>query len=471
MRNPGEHPPLQRYPRRWGEPIRDLLRPTLVRRVILALLIAFGISWLVLLAVQFIAATDQVGHDREIRRFGEGLVTVLTPIEQTGEARAVASALEQQLNSSYRLNNIPTVLLIQLWDQRGTLVFASTASGDKVLAGTAGPIADAHFDGRRYRVFRGETPRWRIAVAQPSVPHSWLLAALISELTRDMLIAFPFVLMPIWIAVSHGLRPLRQLSRTIDGRGADDLSATGLTPSYEELRPLVRSLDGLLAQLRGKVEREHTFVQEAAHELRTPLAVISAQAHALVRAEQPQARRDAEQRLDLAIARASHLIEQLLELAQIDRAEPADSEMLDVAELVRQELATLAPGAMARGLDISLEAPDRLMHKLEAHAFRSILQNLVGNATRYVPEGARVVVGLNHVGTALQLEVADDGPGIPPAQRTRVFDRFYRGGGHDQTGSGLGLAIVKQACARLGGEVRLETGLDGRGCRFIVKLP
>ena len=163
----------------------------------------------------------------------------------------------------------------------------------------------------------------------------------------------------------------------------------------------------------------------------------------------------------------------MLQLARFDGG-AEEATLLDVARLAEEELAVLEPQAFARGLELGLEAPDTLMWPMPLGAFRAILQNLVGNAVRYVQAGGHVAVALEVEGETLRLSVMDDGPGIPAALRATVFDRFVRGAGHDVAGSGLGLAIVRQAAARLHGRVRLVDGMantvGGFGCCFEVSL-
>lgn len=451
--------------------MRQLFRPTLIRRVFLALLLAFSLIWMVLVAFQFVTGPSEAHRDETIRSYSENLLAALDAVHGPGEARAVVQANAFMLNRDYQTNGIPTVLAIQLWDRQGRLLFASQESGGVVFRGEVGRMTEAMVQGRAFRVFRGETPHWQVVVAQPKVTEGWFLLATARELVPYLLIAFPCVLLPLWIAVSQGLRPLREMSRHILARNPDDLSATGLKVPYEEMQPLLQALDAMLAKLRSKVERETAFVQEAAHELRTPLAVVSAQAHVLAKAQEPQARHEAELRLDQALARASHLIGQLLQLAHMGGERALELAPIDLAQEVRAELALLVPVALQGQLDLSMDAPDALWHHTERHTLQSILQNLVGNALRYVAPGGRIVVGLASHGEGLVLTVADDGPGIAPDQQALVFERFHRGTGHAAPGAGLGLAIVRQACTRLGGTVRLERGLDGRGCQFVVTLP
>jgi two-component system sensor histidine kinase QseC len=145
--------------------------------------------------------------------------------------------------------------------------------------------------------------------------------------------------------------------------------------------------------------------------------------------------------------------------------------VVDVAQLVRKEIADFVPAALARNIEIALESPDRLLLPLEVPTFESVLQNLIDNAIRYGRDGGRIVVELRSVHGAITLSVADDGPGIADSDRLRIFDRFYRGAPRtDAPGTGLGLTIVKQAAARLGGEVRITSGLDGLGCCFTVGI-
>lgn len=244
-----------------------------------------------------------------------------------------------------------------------------------------------------------------------------------------------------------------------------------MQPRHAELQPLAAALENLLAQLRGKLQRERRFVQDAAHELRTPMAVISAQAHVVAHAADDAQRQAAQQALQQAIARTSHLSGQLLTLASLDEAGTPEPAELDLAQLLREMLAQATPQAMARHIDLSLEAPDRLSICCDTSALHSVLQNLLDNALRYVQDGAHIALLLEAGLHSVKITVADDGPGIAPQDRERLFERFQRGSGHSSPGSGLGLAIVRQALLRLRGQLSMHDGLDGRGISFVIILP
>lgn len=205
------------------------------------------------------------------------------------------------------------------------------------------------------------------------------------------------------------------------------------------------------------------------------MAVIAAQAHALSGATNSQDREHAQAHLEQAIARASHLTQQLLELASLDDAQRAAPRQVDAAQLVRQIIAQAAPQAMKRSIDLALDAPDSLTARIDVPAFQSIVENLLNNALRYVQGGAQVAVTLKDCDdgdvSSLMLSVEDDGPGIAAADRQLVFERFYRAVNPETPGSGLGLAIVKQAVTRMGGSVLVSTGLKDQGAGFHVSLP
>jgi two-component system, OmpR family, sensor histidine kinase QseC len=446
-----------------------LLRPTLTRRVVLALLAAFLLTWIVLLLFQYVEVRFIEKRNPELTQACAQLQDALHSVSDPQQAMNIGAAVERMSTGGRQRMQIPDKLLIQIWDlQEQRVVYTSPLLSTEHLAGDPAHQTRQVVHGQLFEVAQRDSARWSVRVAQSHVEGFWLLMTLAGDLIKYMLIALPFILVPVWIATSRGLRPLRELSGRIAGRSDDDLSAVGTVPKYTELKPFVAALDGLFSKLAGKIQRERAFVQDAAHELRTPMAVISAQAHALKNAPNAADREEANQYLDSAIARASHLIHQLLTLARLNEGRPSQMETVDLAQLVRQELASLSKSVSVRRMELTMEGPDRLSVPIEVPPFQSVLHNLVDNAIRYGRDGGRIQVELQGSGAGWSLAVSDDGPGIQASDQPHVFDRFYRGTGHDAPGTGLGLAIVAQAVARLGGQVNLTTGLDGRGCRFAI---
>jgi two-component system, OmpR family, sensor histidine kinase QseC len=443
--------------------------PSLIRRVVIAILLAFALCWLTLAVYNYWMLANPRLLDRQLLVQGQSVMSMLEPLATDSEAKVLVAVMSAGSNQDSE-HDTQTVLF-QLNDRQGRRIYFSPEGRNAVLKASPYQLSNAEVNGKKYRVFRGLTSRWELIVAVQLLNTTNILGQSILEMTIQMLIALPIMVCTTWLVVSRGLRPLRELSNLIANKNKDDLSPLHFASPYAELKPLSAALDRLLNQLRGKIAREHAFVQDAAHELRTPMAVISAQAHVLTLANTPAARLAAEQNLELAIGRASHLIAQLLEMSHLDNDRLTTTDTMDLVTLLQQELARLAPAAMARQIELSLDAPDVLLSDLDANALQSIVQNLLNNAILYVHTGGQVEVELHQTAQAIILSVADNGPGIAEQDRERVFERFYRGAGHDVAGTGLGLAIVAQAALRLNAQIELSTGLFGQGCRFTVVIP
>ncbi|WP_418128993.1 ATP-binding protein [Variovorax sp. 375MFSha3.1] len=449
-----------------------LLRRSLVRRVALSVLIAFSLAWGALVIYMFMSFSMNMNTDSSVARAGREINTALAGIESDEVAAGVMDAMGRIINELRRLEgDLPGNVVFQLKNHEGRLLYVSPEVEGLVLSGEHDKMVDVTLGGQRYWLYEGSSERWRVWLGEPHSGIPWLIGLFGSSLFLPFLIAFPFVLAPVWIAAAQGIKPLRQLGERIKLRSAEDLSPLGFDPKYAELEPLLKALEGLLAQLRGKVERERSFVNDAAHELRTPLAVIGAQAHVLSRSTDPQERQEAAQHLAHAIARGSHLIQQLLELATMDGAERPETQFVDVAELTRRHLAQAARDADQRRLELMLESSDSLVFELPVPLFESVLRNLLDNAVKYVEAGGQVVVTLRREAQGLVLSVVDSGPGIPVEEHELVFERFHRGSATLAQGTGLGLSIARQACQRMGGTIGLAQAPGGRGCAFTVFIP
>ena len=449
-----------------------LAEPTLVRRSTWSVLLAFVVVWAALLAYEYALHRQALATGPNLQKFGHALLGALAEIDDAAQARAALAATARWVNERRAQDQRFTGRYrFALADQDGQTVFVSPGfTAD--AARPAHPVSYAEIDGRQHRIFQAGAGRWTLHIAEPQRMPADFLAYNARFLVPYVLLASPIVLLAVWLSVRNGLRPLQALAERIRGRAAGDLQPVGFAARHRELRPLVHALDQLLGRARDTLQRERAFVQDAAHEMRTPLAVVTAQAHVLARSTDAGARAAAQQHLEQAIARAAHLGQQLLDLAALDEAPRAVPAPADIASQVRAQLAQAAPAALAQGVELALEAPDELWRVAEPAALQSIVANLLDNALRYGGPGCTVQVTLS-AGPAQgwSLCVQDDGPGIAPAERARVFDRFYRGAGQAASGSGLGLAIVRQAALRLGGSVAIAPGLAGRGVGLQLRVP
>jgi len=266
--------------------MKSLFMPTLVRRVVLALLCAFSIAWVMLMAVQYREVRHNEVGDAGTSAFIAATADALSYVTEPNELRILAIATFKQANTQLMRDQRSSLVLVKAWDrEQHRMVFASAGAEDVTLpeSDVGGTVLQS-VRGEAHVVHVATSPRWALMMAVPRITERWLLKELGVSLSKYMVIAFPFVLLPVWLAVRQGLRPLQRLSDRIAARSPDDLSALAVDPTYAELKPLVSVLDELMTQLRIKIGREHAFVQDAAHELRTPMAVISAQAHVLAKA-------------------------------------------------------------------------------------------------------------------------------------------------------------------------------------------
>ena len=455
--------------------MKRLFRPTLARRILIAALLAFVLCFIALTAFNsYQIFRNQSGAlDVSRKAFVESLSQSLSRYSTDEQIRAAAEGIQRMIEAQAAQARQPSTVRILVWTHDGRLIYASINLPAQRPPGLAVATTGFDWDGHSYTVTSVSSPRYTVDVLD-SMPITTVYKLIVMNMLSDlsnMLIAFPLVLLPIWFAIHTGLRPLGSLSKTLRQRSVEDLTPFASDIRYEELLPVVQSINDLMRRLRGKIKQEQSFVHDAAHELQTPLAVISNQTHLLATATTIDARNEARQNAEHAIDRAGHLVRQMVALARLDSDNRDDLKPFDVAAEVREHLASLVPTALARSIELVLESPDSVHLIGDKGALHSIVTNLVDNALRYTGEGGHIQVEIASENDMITLRVRDDGPGISLADRERVFDRYYRVAGTGVSGSGLGLAIVKQAVARLRGTIHLEDGLQRKGCAFVVHLP
>src|SRR5260221_401918 len=297
------------------------------------------------------------------------------------------------------------------------------------------------------------------------------LAAAAGPTLMPFAVARPLMGFLIWGRVGREVRFLESTAQAGAKRSPESLEPIGGERVPEEIQPLVGALNALLARLGGALAHQRQFIADAAHELRTPLTALRLQLQLAERARDEAEREKAHGMLREGIARAVHLVEQLLTLARQDpeasMASPAD---VDIAQLARAIVEAEETAASHKALALGASAAEPVVVRGDRAALRALIENLVDNALRYTPSGTVAVRAYRQGGEGI-LEVEDSGPGIPEGERVRVFDRFYRGEAAAQGGSGLGLAIVRRIAERHGGTVELLDPAAGRGLLARVKLP
>ena len=334
--------------------------------------------------------------------------------------------------------------VVQVWSADGLRVFRSTARAELPQRAVLG-FSNVQARGTTYRLFSVDTGVQVIQVAQDLAARRQMAGTLALRTIGPMLALIPALLLLVWWVVTSSLQPVRRVQRQIAARHADELDQLNEARLPDEIRPLVHELNLLFQRLAQAFDAQKNFVADAAHELRSPLAALKLQVQMLRRASDEAGRDVAITRLSNGIDRASRLVEQLLVLArqQSSPANGAKPEVVQLTDIAQAMVAELTGTALARGIDLGLDRVDPASISAHPEALRILLRNLLDNALKYTPTGGTVNLSILQHGAHAVLCVEDSGPGIAPADRTRVLDRFYRVVGAGGIGSGLGLAIVK----------------------------
>jgi two-component system sensor histidine kinase QseC len=372
------------------------------------------------------------------------------------------------------LHRLTRKTAFQVWERGTRLRLHSANAPNERFSAVEVGFSDAQHEGRAWRVFSTWDRRRRVLVqvAEHREARADIVAALGAALAWPLAVALPLLAGGIWLALGQGLAPLRELRAQLARRSASDLQPLDTARAPEEVEPLVAELNRLFARIGETVARERRLTADAAHELRTPLAVLSTQAQVARRATGDAQRNEALDALIAGAERAARLIEQMLTLARLEAGKPAEPvQRVALQEIAREALAEAAPRAVEKNVDVSLEngAPA----EVQGHAalLAILLRNLVDNAVRYTPAGGRVRVSARALPEGAELEVADDGPGVASAELPRLGERFHRLAGAAETGSGLGLSIVLRIAELHGARVRFAPGLGGAGLSVSLRFP
>ena len=295
---------------------------------------------------------------------------------------------------------------------------------------------------------------------------------LTTEIARGVMLSqfaiLPLAVLLVWFALLRGFRPLNELQRRIRQRASDDLSPLDERLAPEEVSPLVGAINELLARLDRSIAAQKHFLADAAHQLKTPLAGLRAQAELAERevdagGDAKSVKRSLHQ-IARSSQRAAHMVNQLLSMARAEDTEQARRvQSFNLAALATETVRDFVPRALEAGIDLGYEGPERgkdgnLRLSGQPVLVREMIRNLVDNALQYTPRSGTVTVRVlaDPFGQVLVLQVEDNGPGIPEAERELVFQPFYRALGTGVDGSGLGLAIVREIAERHDATVSIE---------------
>ena len=373
-------------------------------------------------------------------------------------------------------NNVDYV--VQVWAPDGKRIYVSRPRSDLPSQAVLG-YTNVQVGNEQWRVYSMQAGGRTIQVAQPLLSRRTLALTFAFNSVWPMLLIAPLLLLVVAWVVRRSLKPLRTLSQELESRAATSFDPIDPQPVMQEMQPVVRAMNGLFTRTRQAFDTQQMFVADAAHELRSPLAALKLQLQGLQRAPDTATRERAVERLGSGIDRATRLVEQLLALARQEAqiAAGAPPQPVPLAELARQAVLDATPAAQQRGIDLGLAPvpPEAEGASVPGHAqaLAILLRNLLDNAIKYTPRGGRVDVALQADDGHITLLVDDSGPGIAPAERAQVLQRFHRGAqpeGAPASGSGLGLAIADSIARLHGARLQLADAPQLGGLRVSLRL-
>jgi two-component system sensor histidine kinase QseC len=437
------------------------IRRWLLKRLLLTVV---GL-WLALAVLVYWSTQHEVEEvlDSELAQYARVLQTLAAARQSdTSAALAIGAYSGQRSDVGHHYER---KLRLQVWSVDGKLLLHSTdAPADDPVPTVAG-----------YAIQPGAPHQWRtftllggphdavVRVAERADVRSEMVVEIALSQLAPGLLVLPISALLVWIVVGKGLQPLHRIAAEVSRRSPDQLEPLRQLAVPTEIKPLVDALNRLFERLQTTFERERRFLADAAHELRTPLAAIKAHAQAAIGASDPAQRRRALDNIVRGVDRAAHLEAQLLSLARLDpeAREALQPVLVNLTRLAREVLSELAPAAIAKEVELDLEGEEDLRTLGDMDLLGILLRNLVDNAIHHTPPAGAVHVTLSQETGRALLSVSDTGPGIPAAERERVFERFYRGQNRHGSGSGLGLSIVRRIAELHGARVRLRSAPSG----------
>jgi len=328
-------------------------------------------------------------------------------------------------------------------------------------------------EGHAWRVFAmpGATHDVQVYVGERIDSRTSILVAVMRSALWPMIGALPMLALVTWWAVRRGAAPLRELGRLLARRDSRALDPVRMIRAPQEMEPMLDALNRLFDRIRAVLDAERRFTADAAHELRTPVAAIKAQAQVAMAEDDAGLRAHALCGVLEGCDRAVHLVDQLLLLSRLEAGPLVDDRVaVDLSCVAKQVVADLAPQSIVKAQQLELMAPERCVVSGNEVLLGSLVRNLVDNAVRYAPARARIAVSVRHREGRATLIVENSGPGLAEDDMRRLGERFFRAQKSGQSGSGLGWSIVQRIASAHGAVIDVDRSPALGGLRVIVSF-
>lgn len=390
-------------------------------------------------------------------------------------AELIASAHVAQTTADSSQRPTSDYLFFQIWDANGQLLTRSDTAPHTALSRFEQGFYDVNFNGFRWHNYVYPDPlfqRW-IVVGERSDVRSSMAEDIVLATILPAFFGIVIAAILIWWLIGTGLKPLKNLSRQLASKQADDLRPIELAPLPSEMSQLVKIINQLFWRLDQSFQREQRFAADAAHELRTPISALQIHLHNLRQTYDDNT--EDWQLMQAAVDRMGHLVNQILMLYRTAPEQiAAKAESIDLYKLTSDVIARDYQQFEKRQQHIELIGESVIM---QGHMFalETLLQNLLNNASKYAPTKGHIVIHVHPTEKGVRLTVEDDGPGIPPDQYERIFDRFYRYQNENSDlqlpGCGLGLAIVRHIIEMHHADIKLTQSTFESGLKVVIDFP
>ena len=335
----------------------------------------------------------------------------------------------------------------QIWTVDGQLAVRSEFMPELPIIKETDTFHDRNIGGKRWRVYaiKNTDKTIQVQVAQQQLTRNELSASISRRLITLFALVLPILAILIYVTVGQAMRPLNEIAEQISNRQSENLEPIRVNDAPVETHAMIKALNDLFKRLSSAIENITLFTSNAAHELRTPLAVQKLNAQIALQSKNDETRNQAIHEIMSSVDRATLSVEQLLTLSRLDpHGELNEDDYVEIASVTENVMADLAPNAIEKNIDIGLEAKTKRRMRGKEGLINILVRNLVENAIRHTPENGKIEVAVYQSANEIVLRIDDNGPGIPPEEREFVFERFYRSQDSDQYGTGLGLAMVKR---------------------------
>ena len=427
---------------------------SLKQRLLVLALTTVVVIWLAATAFTYFDAREE---------FGEILDAHLTQSAALLATQASHELNEVETEHTPLLHKYSLRVAFQVWEGGRLLRLHSANAPGLPLSDREQGFSDKVIDGHRWRVFStwDDSGKNLIQVAELTRDREELSRDVAGNLLKPLWFSLPILALLLWLSITRSLRPLDKLTGEVAQRKPDNLAPLDAGTAPREVVPLIERLNNLFVRIDASMQKERRFTADAAHELRTPVAGIKAQAQVARSASSVTERMHALDNAIIGCDRAAHLIDQLLTLARIDTLGDETTEPCQLRALAAEMIASIAPTALSRDVRLELMEGEEIPVRGNPVLLRILLRNLIDNGVHHTPPGTTVRINVSAENGIARLTVSDDGPGIPEAELEKLGERFYRPLGTGASGSGLGLSIVKRIAEIHSASVQFSSSENG----------